>query len=623
MNTKRQGLTALFAAWMLFTAGGATAAEKTVTPIAVKNGQVVSASTEIAPPINLVIGKSTILRLPAPAARISIGNPVVADINLINPREAYLLGKEIGSTNLIIWSRDGVATVIDVTVNIDAAALQTTMRQLLPEEPGIAVDIAYDSIILKGEVSDALAADRAVSIADAFVRKFNRSLVSEVTMPGSDKGLNVSLSGGRDAGGAVNVAGARIVNMLRIRAPQQVMLEVKIAEINKTLAEKLGFDFVRQYTGGGGAWTKTISGIIGGKAASGSEIDNVLRSGAIGSSSASGLSSTSGSTIASGLENSITNTTGFTSENVTGFLNSSTTVPANFLDNGLLTATVPEGTGIPTNVLVNNASLVNQAIETSSSALTSSSISNASSNTVSNLVSQIVAPATKDFTSWLIDAQKEDGLVKILAEPTIVAISGQEGSFLAGGEIMIPVAQQDGVVTLEEKQFGVGLSFIPTVLEGGRINIKVSPEVSDFLGFRDISSNQFGTMSTPVFSTRRVSTTVQLREGQSLAIGGLLQDNFNETVKRFPVLGEIPILGTLFRSTDYKKNKTELLIVVTPRLSKPLAPDYILPTDGFVEPSRSELLFEGKMEGKKPENGQSEAKPAAAAQPASGGFEMK
>jgi pilus assembly protein CpaC len=276
----------------------------------------------------------------------------------------------------------------------------------------------------------------------------------------------------------------------------------------------------------------------------------------------------------------------------------------------MLSATVPVGTAIPTNLLVNTAELINQSVTTNST------------NSIASALSQMI-PGTKDFTSWLIDAQKEDGLVKILAEPTIVAISGQEGSFLAGGEIMIPVAQQDGVVTLEEKQFGVGLSFIPTVLEGGRINIKVSPEVSDFLGFRDISSNQFGTMSTPVFSTRRVSTTVQLREGQSLAIGGLLQDNFNETVKRFPVLGEIPILGTLFRSTDYKKNKTELLIVVTPRLSKPLAPDYILPTDGFVEPSRSELLFEGKMEGKKPENGQSEAKPAAAAQPASGGFEMK
>jgi pilus assembly protein CpaC len=188
---------------------------------------------------------------------------------------------------------------------------------------------------------------------------------------------------------------------------------------------------------------------------------------------------------------------------------------------------------------------------------------------------------------------------------------------------MIPIAQQDGVVTLEEKQFGVGLSFTPTVLDGGRINIKVAPEVSEFIGFREITSNQFGSTSTPVFSTRRVSTTVQLREGQSLAIGGLLQDNFREAVKRFPVLGEIPILGTLFRSSDYQKEKTELLVVVTPRLVKPLAPDYILPTDGFVEPSRSELLFGGKMEGGKPQTDQSAPKTTAEPKPASGGFEMK
>jgi pilus assembly protein CpaC len=219
--------------------------------------------------------------------------------------------------------------------------------------------------------------------------------------------------------------------------------------------------------------------------------------------------------------------------------------------------------------------------------------------------------ATQDFTQWLVDAQKTDGLVKILAEPNIVAISGQEGRFLAGGEIMIPVTGREGEVTLESKEFGVGLSFTPTVLEEGRINIKVLSAVTDLINLNPVT-----------FSARKAATTVQLRDGQSLAIGGLLQDNFNETVKRFPVLGEIPILGTLFRSTDYQKKKTELLIVVTPRLIKPLPPDYILPTDGFVEPSRSELLFEGKMEGGKSQGSQSDPQ-RTTEQPASGGFEMK
>lgn len=555
MNTKRQGLTALFSALMLFTAAGAAAAEKTVTPGTANANQVASASTNIAPPMTLVIGKSTILRLPSPAARVSVGNPVVADINLINPREAYLLGKEIGSTNLIIWGRDGTATVIDITVNIDAAALQVTMRQLLPAEPGIAVDVAYDSVILKGEVSDALEADRAVSIADAFVRKFNRSLVTDVTMPGSDKGVSVSLSGGRNAGAAVNAAGARIVNMLRIRAPQQVMLEVKIAEINKTMAEKLGFDFARQFTGGGGAWTKTISGIIGGGAADFNKNINSTKK------------------IAP------------LDLNIAGQLNTPFTLPINVpgATPDMPTITLPAGASVEIDGLQNG--MVQQ--------------------TNTNM-------ATQDFTSWLIDAQKTDGLVKILAEPNIVAISGQEGRFLAGGEIMIPVTGREGEVTLESKEFGVGLSFTPTVLEEGRINIKVLSAVTDLIN-----------LNPATFSARKAATTVQLRDGQSLAIGGLLQDNFNETIKRFPVLGEIPILGTLFRSSDYQKKKTELLIVVTPRLIRPLAPNYLLPTDAFVEPSRSELLFEGKMEGRKTENDQSESTPAANQQPASGGFEMK
>lgn len=573
MNTKRQGLTALFAALALFTAGGAAAQDKTVTPVATKNGQVASASTQIAPPINLVIGKSTILRLPSPAARISVGNPVVADINLINPREAYLLGKEIGSTNLIIWTRDGTATVIDITVNIDAAALQANMRQLLPNEPNIIVDVASDSVILKGEVSDALMADRALAIADAFVRKFNRGLVSEVTMPGSDKGVSVSLSGGRNASAAVNAAGARVVNMLTIRAPQQVMLEVKIAEINKTLAEKLGFDFARQWTGAGGAWTKTISGIVGGK-------------------STDYLKNINSTQKIAPLDLQIG-----------GQLNQPFTLPINVpgATPDMPTITLPAGSSVAIDGLKNG--MVQQ--------------------TNTNMT-------TQDFTSWLIDAQKTDGLVKILAEPNIVATSGQEGSFLAGGEIMIPVPGEDGTVTLESKTFGVGLSFTPTVLDGGRINIKVAPEVSDFVGFNTVASTALGAQTVvPTFTTRRVNTTVQLLEGQSLAIGGLLQDNFREQVERFPILGEIPVLGALFRSSEYRKEKSELLIVVTPRLVKPLAPNYILPTDGFVEPSRSELLFEGKMEGAKPQKesndpkAPTESKASTESKPASGGFEMK
>ena len=516
-------------ALMLSLALAAPVAVWAQTPVA---QQPVQAQSQVMPPLNAVIGKSMLIRLPAPVARMSVGNPVVADVNLLNPTELYLLGKEIGSTNLIVWYKGGGTTVTDINVGIDTASLESQLRQLMPNEQDIRVSTAADSIVLQGTVSDSLKVDQAMNIAEAYVRKFNRSLVTDVKMPGKEQAVNISLANAQGGAGNVRVAGARIINMLRVSAHQQVMLEVKIAEINKTLAEKLGFDFVRQFTGNGGAWTKTISGIVGGGAASYDKNVNATRK---------------------------------------------------------ITAYTPE-----------NAPPVQMLLPTES-----------------NMRAQ-------DFTSWLVDAQKKDGLVKILAEPNIVATSGQEGSFLAGGEIMIPVPGRDGQVTLESKQFGVGLSFVPTVLDEGRINIKVSPEVTDLVGFNPVATTGLGAaVVVPTFTTRRVNTTVQLREGQSLAIGGLLQDNFQQQVERFPVLGEIPILGALFRSSDYKKNKTELLIVVTPRLVKPLQPDYRLPTDGFVEPSRSELLLEGKMEGAKSGEGQPADAPAADRTQGAGGFEMK
>jgi pilus assembly protein CpaC len=188
--------------------------------------------------------------------------------------------------------------------------------------------------------------------------------------------------------------------------------------------------------------------------------------------------------------------------------------------------------------------------------------------------------------------------MRILAEPNLVAISGQEASFLVGGEVMIPIPQFAGVITLQSRQFGVGLKFTPTVLEEGRINLVVSPEVTELVKFDTVATTGLGgLLAVPTFTTRRIATTVQLRDGQSLAIGGLLQDNIKEQVKRFPVLGEIPILGALFRSSDFQKDKTELMVVVTPRLINPLQPGYALPSDAFIPPDRPEFLLEGKMEG--------------------------
>jgi pilus assembly protein CpaC len=228
------------------------------------------------------------------------------------------------------------------------------------------------------------------------------------------------------------------------------------------------------------------------------------------------------------------------------------------------------------------------------------------SNLLSGNPSKLDAFNTKNGKFATLDAQKNDGLVKILAEPTVMAISGQEASFLAGGKIFIPVAQDTttGVprTTLEEKEFGVAVKFTPTVLENGRINLRVAPEVSE-LNREGIGITAAGTTSTavlPSFTTRRASTTVQLFDGQSFAIGGLVKNNVTTSIKAFPGLGEIPILGALFRSSDFQSDRTELVFIVTPHLAQPLPPDHKLPTDEYTPPNRFEFFMRGKMEGKAP-----------------------
>jgi pilus assembly protein CpaC len=476
----------------------------------------VTTSTDFAtvgPALELVIGKSTLMRLPSPIQRISVGNPSIADVSLISPLELYLLGKSYGSTNLVIWRKDGATTAIDVNVSIDAERMGKKLRELLPGEKNIQVHSAADSVILKGVVSSAVKAKQAEDIANAFVRDINRNLVLPVTAGDTKVPAGTTISVGGGAGGAisagVSVAGAKVVNLLQVTDGQQVMLEVKVAEVSKTLTDKLGVNF-NFSTGNGGLNYSILSNLF-----TGAGVFSVRA------------------------------------------------------DNG-------------------------------------------------NLVT--------------LDASKKDGLFKVLAEPNIISISGQEASFLAGGKIFIPVASGTtaggSVFTLQEKEFGVGVKFTPTVLDGGRINLKVAPEVSE-LGKESIT---FGTGASsailPSITTRRVQTTVQLMDGQTLAVAGLIKNNVSESMSRLPFLGEIPILGALFRSSEFINDRSELVFLITPRLVKPMAGAPTLPTDSFTPPSRSEFLLGGQLEGSgragvvadKPSNA---APQPATTQPQPGGFELK
>ena len=441
--------------------------------------------------LTLPLGKSTLVKLPEALASRTVGNQAVVQAKMIAPQTLYLLGVDIGSSNMIMQGKSGTCTIIDVIVTLDPDGLQQNLSELFPEEKNIKVTAAADSLILSGTVEDAITANRVVDIARAYVRRKSQPAAVVGKAGADDNGVSDKPRENElDAGlGQYDTrVNMRIVNMLSVSAQQQVMLEVKIAEVSKTLLDKLGASLSLSQISGG--WTYRL------------------------------------------LADFLSTTGSATGGAVSGFKN-----------------------------------------------------------------------GDKNFT---LDAEKKDGLVKILAEPTIMAISGQEGSFLAGGKIFIPVAQNNNTgggttITLEEKEFGVGVKFTPTVLAGGRINLKVAPEVSelDKNGVGITATGFSGTAILPSFTTRRAATTVQLMDGQSFAIGGLIKNNTTTNIKAFPILGEIPIIGALFRSTEFQKDKTELIFIVTPHLVKPLtSTGYRLPTDRYVDPSRSDLFLNGKMEGK-------------------------
>ncbi len=191
----------------------------------------------------------------------------------------------------------------------------------------------------------------------------------------------------------------------------------------------------------------------------------------------------------------------------------------------------------------------------------------------------------------LIDALDDEGLISILAEPNLTALSGETASFLAGGEFPVPIPQDENTVTIEFKQFGVHLAFTPVLLSGGRINLRVAPEVSQL---SSAGSVNFSGFNIPALTTRRAETTVELASGQSFAIAGLLQNDANHDVTKFPGLGDLPVLGTLFRSTRFQRNETELVIIVTPYVVRPVsAKRMAMPTDGLIAPNDTERILHG------------------------------
>ncbi len=189
----------------------------------------------------------------------------------------------------------------------------------------------------------------------------------------------------------------------------------------------------------------------------------------------------------------------------------------------------------------------------------------------------------------VIDLLEDDGVISMLAEPNLTALSGETASFLAGGEFPVTVVDGEGRITVEFKEYGVGLAFTPTVLEAGRISMRVRPEVSELTNNGSVRLNN---ITIPALVTRRAETTVELGSGQSFMIGGLIRNRTDSTGNKAPILGDLPILGALFKSNKFQRQETELVIVITPYLVKPMQPNQVhLPTDGYQAPTDMQRWF--------------------------------
>ena len=200
----------------------------------------------------------------------------------------------------------------------------------------------------------------------------------------------------------------------------------------------------------------------------------------------------------------------------------------------------------------------------------------------------------------LVDALEREGFLTVLAEPNLTALSGETAAFLAGGEFPIPVGVDNGDIEIEFKQFGVSLAFTPTVLSGNRISLRVKPEVSDLT---ENGAIVLQNIQIPALSTRRAETTVELASGQSFAIGGLISSSTKSSLEKFPGLGDLPVLGPLFRSTRFQREESELVIIVTPYLVRPAKQRLASPLDGMRQPSELERILQGRLVGRRPAPG--------------------
>ena len=479
--------------------------------------------------IVLPFGKSAIVDLPADARDILISNPQIADATVRTARRAYVIGRQLGQTNIFFFDAQGrqIANV-EIRVEPDVAPLNELLHRQSPESQ-IHAEALNGSVVLSGSARSAGEADQAQQLATRYI--------------GASTGGGSAGAGGATASGSTGAG--HIVNLIQVQGSEQVLVRVRVVEMSRTLIRQLGVnlnysEMINQLVGSDNfinaavANGFSVNGVLGGLAASGGVAENILR------------------------------------------------------PNGL---TYPNGTVDPT-ITTGDAGVAGYNVDPTTGQIT-------------------YGPAHVDQarrTDASIQAFERAGLLRVLAEPNLTAISGEAARFLAGGEFPVPVNSDDGRISVQFKPFGVGLAFTPVVMSGGMISLKVSTEVSELTSEGAVSTgdtpirNQDGTttvihgITIPALQVRRAETTLEMSSGSSMVLAGLIQERTRHALEGVPGVMNTPVIGSLFRSRDFLNNETELVIIVTPYLVRPTSPGNIrTPADGFMNPTEGESLLTGRL----------------------------
>jgi len=498
--------------------------------------------------LDLPLGKSAIIELPVDVRDMLVTNPLVADAVLRSPRRIYVLGMTSGATDAVFFDAAGRKILqLNIRVAQDISLLSTTLRGVLPTG-SVQVVPLKDSVILTGVVMNAADSEKASRIAAQFVS-----------------------------------SPEKVLNMLSIAGKDQVMLEVRIVEVQRNVIKQLGVSSSALFNDGVRTYGLGRDNTFG--------VNGALMGGAdlcAGYNNARTTNVNNNNTQNS--QNGVTSgTSGSTS---TGTSNSVTTQTVTLIDVNGNPVTIPADAAgsITRNNVVSNA--INAG--------TTSGSTNALTNLITNIATTAYKTATGSNTNACLQAFERVGLIRTLAEPNLTVLSGEAGKFLAGGEFPVPTGQDaTGKISIEFKPYGVGLGYVPVVLSGGRISLKLSTEVSELssLGAFSVSSGSGSSVLTvPGLTVRRAETTVELPSGGSMMIAGLLQQTTKETIDSLPGLTSMPVLGSLFRSRDYLNGETELVIIITPYIVDPTRPQNLqTPADGLKFASDMSTALLGRL----------------------------